>query len=75
MEELLAHVAAGDAVAVVPAGLVDEQEVQLAAVAVADAPPSQIVVVASDPLPAAAAAYLDAVRAGTAAGARLRLAA
>ena len=68
MEELLTRVAAGDAVAVVPEGVAREYD--FTAVALADAPPCQIVVVAREPLRPAAAVYVDAVR-----GARLRLAA
>jgi DNA-binding transcriptional LysR family regulator len=70
LEELLARVAAGDAVAVVPEGIVREHGTHLTAVPLADAPPSRIVVVAAEPLPPAAVAFLEAVRA-----ARLRLAA
>ncbi len=76
MEELLTRVAAGDAVAVVPEGLLHGHGADLAAVPLADVPPSQIVVVAAlDPPRAAAQAYLDAVRAGKPAESRLRLAA
>jgi DNA-binding transcriptional LysR family regulator len=67
LEELLARVVAGDSVAVVPEGIVREHGT---AVPLADAPPSRIVVVAAEPLPPAAATFLEAVRA-----ARLRLAA
>jgi DNA-binding transcriptional LysR family regulator len=70
LEELLVRVAAGDVVAVVPEGVVREHGAGLADVALADAPPSRIVVVAPEPLPAATATYLEAVQA-----ARLRLAA
>jgi DNA-binding transcriptional LysR family regulator len=70
LEELLARVAAGDAVAVVPEGVVREHGAGLADVALTDAPVSRVVVVAREPLPAAAAVYLEAVDAS-----RLRLAA
>jgi DNA-binding transcriptional LysR family regulator len=70
LEELLARVAAGDAVAVVPEGVGRDHGAGLADVALADAPPSRIVVVAPEPLRPAAAAYLEAVG-----PARLRLAA
>lgn len=75
MEELLTRVASGEAVALVPDSVVREHGAHLAPVSLADAPSSKIVVVARDPLSAAAAAYLDAVQAATTRDARLRLAA
>ena len=61
MEELLTRVAAGDAVAIVPEGA--GRGYGLTAVALADAPPSQIVVVAREPLRPATMVFVDAVRA------------
>jgi len=64
VEQLLARVAAGDALAVVPEGLARELPPGIAAIPLVDGLPSEIVVVGPAPeAGAAAAAYVEAVRA------------